>query len=64
VSEAMLRLTERQRLVLFLRYYGDLDYTAIAYALGITSGTVGATLTAARSALARELELEHEEAHS
>jgi RNA polymerase sigma factor (sigma-70 family) len=44
-------LPERQRLVLFLRYYGDLDYAAIGHALEISPGTVGATLHTARSAL-------------
>jgi RNA polymerase sigma factor (sigma-70 family) len=45
------QLPERQRLVLFLRYYADLDYNAIATALGISSGTVGATLHAAHATL-------------
>jgi RNA polymerase sigma factor (sigma-70 family) len=49
-------LPERQRLVLFLRYYADLDYSSIAESLGIASGTVGATLTAARSTLRRKLQ--------
>jgi RNA polymerase sigma-70 factor (ECF subfamily) len=44
-------LTERQREVLFLHYYADLDYGAIAQALGISAGTVGATLSAARKTL-------------
>jgi len=44
-------LTERQREVLFLHYYADLDYTTIASALGISPGTVGATLSAARTTL-------------
>jgi RNA polymerase sigma-70 factor, ECF subfamily len=44
-------LTERQREVLFLHYYADLDYTTIAQALGISPGTVGATLSAARETL-------------
>jgi RNA polymerase sigma-70 factor (ECF subfamily) len=44
-------LTERQRAVLFLHYYADLDYTTIAHALGISPGTVGATLSAARETL-------------
>jgi RNA polymerase sigma-70 factor (ECF subfamily) len=44
-------LTERQREVLFLHYYADLDYTAIGDALGISPGTVGATLSAARQTL-------------
>jgi RNA polymerase sigma factor (sigma-70 family) len=45
------QLPERQRLVLFLRYYADLDYDAIAAALGISPGTVGATLHAAHATL-------------
>ena len=44
-------LTERQREVLFLHYYADLDYATIAHALGISPGTVGATLSAARQTL-------------
>jgi RNA polymerase sigma factor (sigma-70 family) len=44
-------LTERQREVLFLHYYADLDYGAIGHALGISAGTVGATLSAARQTL-------------
>jgi RNA polymerase sigma-70 factor, ECF subfamily len=44
-------LSERQREVLFLHYYADLDYTTIAQALEISSGTVGATLSAARQTL-------------
>jgi RNA polymerase sigma-70 factor, ECF subfamily len=51
-------LPERQRLALFLRYYADLDYAAIAAALGIKPGTVAATLSAAHAALRRELEAE------
>ena len=44
-------LTERQREVLFLHYYADLDYATIASALEISAGTVGATLSAARQTL-------------
>lgn len=44
-------LTERQREVLFLHYYADLDYASIARALGISAGTVCATLSAARQTL-------------
>ena len=44
-------LTERQREVLFLHYYADLDYATIAAALGISPGTVGATLSTARRTL-------------
>jgi RNA polymerase sigma-70 factor (ECF subfamily) len=49
-------LPERQRLVLFLRYYADLDYHTIADALGISSGTVGATLNAAHAALRKQIQ--------
>jgi len=55
VAAAVAVLPDRQRLVLFLRFYADLDYGAIADALEITTGTVGATLTAARSTLQRTL---------
>jgi RNA polymerase sigma-70 factor, ECF subfamily len=49
-------LPERQRTVLFLRYFADLDYRAIASVLGVTPGTVGSTLNAAHAALRRSLE--------
>jgi RNA polymerase sigma-70 factor, ECF subfamily len=49
-------LPERQRLVLFLRYYADLDYDGIAAALEVKPGTVGATLNQAHAALRRHLE--------
>jgi RNA polymerase sigma-70 factor, ECF subfamily len=51
VREAIARLPERQRLVLFLRYYADLDYETIGASLGISPGTVGATLHAAHATL-------------
>ncbi len=53
---ALSRLPERQRTAVFLRYYADLDYAAIAEALGISPGTVGATLNAAHAALRTRLE--------
>jgi RNA polymerase sigma factor (sigma-70 family) len=49
-------LPERQRLVLFLRYFADLDYTAIAEATGVSPGTVGATLHQAQASLRKHLE--------
>lgn len=49
-------LTERQREIVFLHYYADLDYAEIASALRISVGTVGATLNAARSRLRMEME--------
>jgi RNA polymerase sigma factor (sigma-70 family) len=48
-------LPERQRLALFLRYYADLDYEAIADALGVKPGTIAATLHAAHAALRSDL---------
>lgn len=56
---AIRALPERQRLVLFLRYYADLDYEAIAATLGVTTSTVGATLNAAHAALRRSLKEAH-----
>ena len=52
------RLPERQRLVLFLRYYADLDYAGIAQVVGIRRGTVSATLSQAHAALRPLLEQE------
>jgi RNA polymerase sigma-70 factor (ECF subfamily) len=51
VAAAVAALPERQRLVLFLRYYADFDYRAIAETLEIRPGTVAATLNAARASL-------------
>ena len=55
VEALVAKLPERQRLALFLRHYADLDYDAIAEALGVKPGTVAATLHAAHAALRREL---------
>jgi len=49
-------LPERQRLVLFLRYFADLPYDGIAEALDVAPGTVAATLNAAHRTLRRQLE--------
>lgn len=54
VRAAVEALPERQRLVVFLRVYADLDYGTIATVMGIQSGTVAATLNAAHAKL-REL---------
>lgn len=56
VRAVLASLPERQRLVLFLRYYADLDYRSIAEVLEIRPGTVGATLNQAHAALRRRLE--------
>jgi RNA polymerase sigma factor (sigma-70 family) len=49
-------LPERQRLVVFLRYYADLDYRSIAGVLEIEVGTVSATLSAAHNTLRKALQ--------
>jgi RNA polymerase sigma factor (sigma-70 family) len=55
VREAIAALPERQRVVLFLRYYADLDYRAIGRVMGVRPGTVAASLTAARAAVKAQL---------
>jgi RNA polymerase sigma-70 factor (ECF subfamily) len=56
IRDALAHLPERQRLVLFLRYFADLDYESIAAALEITSGAVGATLNKAHAALREHIQ--------
>lgn len=51
IADGLRGLTERQRLVIFLRYYGDLDYGQIAETLGIKPGTVAATIHQAQEHL-------------
>jgi RNA polymerase sigma-70 factor (ECF subfamily) len=53
-SDLLMRLAalpERQRLVVFLRYFADLDYREIAATLDVKVGTVSATLHAAHGSL-------------
>jgi RNA polymerase sigma-70 factor (ECF subfamily) len=57
VAPLIAALPERQRLALFLRYYADLDYRAIADALDVEVGTVSATLAAAHAAVRNSLEV-------
>ena len=56
VRSALRRLPQRQRDALFLRFYLDFDYAAIAETLGIEVGTVSATLHAARENLTLALQ--------
>lgn len=49
-------LPERQRVAVYLRYYADLDYRAIAEALNVEIGTVSATLSSAHQALRQSLQ--------
>ena len=58
VRLAIAQLPERQRLVLFLRYFADLDYAAIGQVMRVRPGTVAATLNAARAAVKERLERE------
>jgi RNA polymerase sigma factor (sigma-70 family) len=55
VRAAIAALPERQRLVLFLRYFADLDYRTIARIMGVRPGTVAASLNAARAAVKERL---------
>jgi RNA polymerase sigma-70 factor (ECF subfamily) len=52
---AIAALPERQRLILFLRHYADLDYETIAGVAGVERGTVAATLHQAHRSLSRTL---------
>jgi RNA polymerase sigma factor (sigma-70 family) len=56
VRAALALLPERQRLVLFLRYYADLDYRTIGEVAGIAPGTVGAALNAGHARVSLLLE--------
>jgi RNA polymerase sigma-70 factor, ECF subfamily len=51
VRAAVRRLPERQRLILFLRFYADMDYATIAEVAEVREGTVGASLNAAQATL-------------
>ncbi len=55
VWDAVRRLPDRQRTAIVLHYVLDLAYVNVAEVMGITVGTVGATLTKARAKLALEL---------
>ena len=58
LRDAIGKLPPRRRLVVFLRFFGDLSYAEIAEICEISTGTVAATLAQARDALARVLERE------
>jgi RNA polymerase sigma factor (sigma-70 family) len=51
-------LPEKERLIVFLRYYADLDYDTIAASLGISAGTVGSALHSAHRSLRVHLSTE------
>jgi RNA polymerase sigma-70 factor, ECF subfamily len=56
VREAVRRLPEPYRLVLFMRYWDDLSQAEIAERLGMPEGTAKVRLHRARKALQRQLE--------
>jgi len=56
LADALRALPDRQRLVVFLRYFADLPYDDIADVCGITEGAVGATLSQAQAALLATLD--------
>lgn len=55
LAAAIRSLPPRRRVVVFLRYFADCSYAEIAAALGISEGTVAATLAQAQAALHDEL---------
>lgn len=56
LAEALLELPPKRRLMVFLRYFADLDYATIAEACEVKEGTVAATLAQARKSLAAILD--------
>jgi RNA polymerase sigma factor (sigma-70 family) len=55
LAAAIRSLTPRRRVVVFLRYFADCSYAEIAEALGMSEGTVAATLAQARAVLYDDL---------
>lgn len=53
---ALQALPPRRRLMVFLRYFADLEYAEIAEICSVTEGTVAATLAQARAELQQRLE--------
>jgi RNA polymerase sigma factor (sigma-70 family) len=49
-------LPEQQRFTVYLRYYADLDYRAIAAVLDVKVGTVSAALSAAHQRLRKQIQ--------
>jgi RNA polymerase sigma-70 factor (ECF subfamily) len=55
LEAALRQLPPRKRLVVYLHYVADLPYLTVAEICGISEGTVAATLSQARAALAESL---------
>jgi RNA polymerase sigma-70 factor (ECF subfamily) len=58
LAAAIRGLPPRRRLIVFLRYFGDLSYQQIGELLGVNEGTVGAALMQAHDDLRRALQPE------
>jgi RNA polymerase sigma-70 factor (ECF subfamily) len=58
LAAAIRRLSPRRRLIVFLRYFGDLSYQEIGELTGLSAGTVGAALSQAHDELRQELQPE------
>ncbi len=58
LAEAVAALPPRRRAMVFLHYFADLGYPAIAKLCGVSDGTVAATLAQARAELYGMLEKE------
>jgi RNA polymerase sigma factor (sigma-70 family) len=56
LDAALRALPSRQRLVVFLRYFADLSHAEIAAITAMKPGTVSATLSQAKTTLARRLD--------
>jgi RNA polymerase sigma-70 factor (ECF subfamily) len=55
LADALRSLPPRRRLIVFLRYYGDLSYDEIASVCDISKGTVAASLAQAHESLEKTL---------
>jgi RNA polymerase sigma-70 factor, ECF subfamily len=58
LAAALLKLSPRKRLIVFLRYFGDFSYAEISVACDVAEGTVAASLAQARQELQRALTYE------
>jgi RNA polymerase sigma factor (sigma-70 family) len=56
LASVLTALPERQRTIVFLRHYADLDYRSIAATLEIEIGTVGAALSVAHQSIRMALQ--------
>ena len=55
LAAALRELPPQRRMAIFLRYFGDLSYAEVGEVLGITEGTVAATLSQAHRQLSAAL---------